>query len=121
LSSRLRAGYVETIRNPDPMVSRSVRRLVRRGIESLPFGLLYEIFYQSGLALGVSGYEVPGRAGTFVGPFKDQSVIKQYLRHGVLSPVIVKLFSDFFAARGGGTFYDLGANIGLVTVPVAQM
>jgi hypothetical protein len=45
---------------------------------------LYEIFYRSGLALGVSGYEVPGRAGNYVGPFKDQSVIKQYLKHGVL-------------------------------------
>jgi FkbM family methyltransferase len=97
-----------------------VRSLARWGIERLPFNLLYEVFYQSGRALGIKSYEVSGSAGNFIGPFNDQSVIKQYLRSGQLSPVIVKLFQDFFDARGGGTFYDLGANIGMVVVPVAR-
>jgi len=78
------------------------------------------MFYQSGRALGVKSYEVTGDAGRFIGLLSDQSVIKLYLRYGSFSSVIVKLFEDFFASRGGGTFYDLGANIGLVTVPVAQ-
>jgi FkbM family methyltransferase len=103
------------------MASLNPKVLIRRGIRRLPFGLLYEIFYQSGRALGITGYEVAGRTGTFVGPFEDQSVIKQYLKHGTFSPVIAKLFTDFFTVRGGGTFYDLGANLGLVTVPIAQM
>jgi FkbM family methyltransferase len=98
----------------------SFRSLSRRGIERLPFSLLYEVFYQSGRALGIRSYEVSGNAGSFIGPFNDQSVIKQYLKNGHLSPVIVKLFRDFFDVRGGGTFYDLGANIGMVTVPIAQ-
>lgn len=98
----------------------SPRSLARRGIQRLPFDLLYELFYQSGRALGVKSYEVAGDAGTFIGPFNDQSIIKQYLRNHTSSPVIVKLFAEFFASRGGGTFYDLGANIGMVTVPVAQ-
>jgi FkbM family methyltransferase len=103
------------------MVPWNSKALVQRGIRSLPFGLLHEMFYQSGRALGITGYEVAGRNGTFVGPLEDQSVMKQYLKHGAHSPEIVKLFTDFFAARGGGTFYDLGANLGLVTVPIAQM
>jgi FkbM family methyltransferase len=98
----------------------NVRSLIRRGIERLPFGLLYEVFYQSGRALGIKSYEVSGSAGSFIGPFNDQSVIKQYLRNGHLSAVIVNLFRDFFDARGGGSFYDLGANIGMVTVPIAR-
>jgi FkbM family methyltransferase len=102
------------------MPSWSFKSLARRGIERLPFNLLYEVFYQSGRALGVRGYEVAGDVGTFIGPFNDQSIIKQYLRNRTLSPVIVKLFTEFFASRGGGTFYDLGANIGMVTVPLAQ-
>jgi FkbM family methyltransferase len=97
-----------------------LRPLIRRGIERLPFNVLYEVFYQSGRALGIKSYEVAGGAGSFIGPFNDQAVIKQYLRNGHLSPVIVKLFRDFFDARGGGTFYDLGANIGMVTVPIAR-
>jgi hypothetical protein len=32
----------------------------------------------------------------------------------------VKSFTGFVASRGGGIFYDLGANIGMVTVPLAQ-
>ena len=94
--------------------------MARQGIERLPFNLLYEVFYQSGRALGIRSYEVSGTVGNFIGPFNDQSVIKQYLRAGTWSPVVVKLFRDFFDASGGGTFYDLGANIGMVTVPIAQ-
>jgi len=95
--------------------------LARRGFARLPFGLLYELFYQSGRALGVTGLEVPGPAGTFIGSLQDQSIIKPYLRDGAVSPMIARLFTDFFAARGGGTFYDLGANIGFITIPVAHM
>ena len=102
------------------MPSWSFRSLARRGIERLPFSLLYEVFYQSGRALGVKSYEVAGDGGTFIGPFNDQSITKQYLRNRTVSPVIVKLFNAFFESRGGGTFYDLGANIGMVSVPVAQ-
>lgn len=93
----------------------------RRAFARLPFALLYELFYQSGRALGVTGMEVPGPAGTFIGPIEDQSVIKPYLRDGAISPMIVRLFTDFFTARGGGTFYDLGANIGFVTIPVSRV
>jgi FkbM family methyltransferase len=96
-----------------------LRSLAREGFNRLPFGLLYEMFYQSGRALGIKSYEVAGDVGNFVGPFGDQSVIKQYLKDRNFSSPIVKLFTDFFET-GGGTFYDLGANIGLITVPVAQ-
>lgn len=96
------------------------RSLLKRGIERLPFSILYEAFYQSGRALGVGGYEVIGDVGTIIGPFNDQTIMKQYLRTRAFSPIIGKLFRDFFQSRGGGSFYDIGANIGMITVPVAQ-
>jgi FkbM family methyltransferase len=86
----------------------------------LPFSVLYELFYQSGRALGITAYQVDGAAGRFVGPIFDQSVIKLYLRTGAMSADIAEIFSRFFAERGGGTFYDIGANIGMITVPVAK-
>ena len=102
------------------MIATAIRSLAKGGLQRLPFNILYEMFYQSGRALGVRSYEVAGNAGNFIGPLSDQSVMKQYLRHGSFSPIIVTLFSNFFKSRGGGIFYDLGANIGLVTVPIAQ-
>jgi FkbM family methyltransferase len=31
------------------------------------------------------------------------------------------LFSNFFQANDGGTYLDIGANIGLTTIPIAQL
>jgi FkbM family methyltransferase len=102
------------------MSLRSLRSIVRRGIEKLPNRFLYEVFYQSGRALGITGYEVTGDFGPFIGPLYDQSILKPYLEYHTWSPVIVKHFLDFFEKHGKGSFYDLGANIGLVTSPIAQ-
>jgi FkbM family methyltransferase len=97
----------------------SARAIARAVIARLPRSVLYEMFYQSARALGVRGYQVDGAAGSFFGPLYDQSVIKTYLRTGAWSDNIVGLLQRFFAADGG-TLYDIGANIGLVSVPIAR-
>jgi len=102
------------------MLQRGFRRLIRSGLKRLPFPILYEAFYQAGRVLGVKSYEVSGQYGDFFGPLYDQTVIKHYLEAGTWSPDIVQLLRDFFDHCGGGSFYDIGANIGLVTVPIAQ-
>ena len=102
------------------MVGRAIRRTVRFGIRNLPFPVLYEAFYQSARALGIASYEVSGTYGRMFGSLYDQTAIKGYLRSRTWSPYIVSVLKGFFAAAGGGTFYDIGANIGLITIPVAQ-
>jgi FkbM family methyltransferase len=87
-------------------------------IARMPRSLLYEMFYQSGRALGVSAYQVRGGQGTFIGPLQDQAVIRSYLMDAVWSDNILRLI--FGALPDGGTFIDVGANIGLISVPVAR-
>lgn len=92
--------------------------LARAVISKLPRSLLYEVFYQAGRALGVQGYQVNGENGSFVGPLYDQSVIKPYMQTGRWSADIVELIRSRLTE--GGTFYDIGANIGLVSVPISR-
>ncbi|MEQ1887457.1 MAG: FkbM family methyltransferase [Bryobacteraceae bacterium] len=84
----------------------------------MPFPLLYEAFYQSGRALGVRGYQISGDQGDFFAPLFDQTIAKTYLRTKSWSPDLVEVLRQSLA--GGGVFLDVGANIGLVTVPLAQ-
>ena len=79
------------------------------------------MFYQTAKTLGVRGYVVAGTAGEFAGTLNDQSVIRPYLRDGAWSSNIVDIFTEFFVERGSGTFIDIGANIGLVTVPISRI
>src|SRR6185437_5986989 len=96
------------------------RRVAKFLISKMPFPVLYETFYQSARALGIRSYEITGSTGAFFGPTYDQSVTKSYLRTGSWSTNLVGLFQHFFEQAGGGTFYDIGGNIGLVTVPVSR-
>lgn len=102
------------------MVGQVIRRTLRFGIRNLPFPILYEAFYQSARALGIESYEVSGTYGRMFGSLYDQTAIKGYLRSRTWSPYIVRVLKEFFATSGGGTFYDVGANIGLITIPLAQ-
>jgi len=97
----------------------NARAFARSLIKKLPRSVLYEMFYQSARALGVRSYEVSGSVGSFFGPVYDQSVTKTYLQTGKWSENIVGLFRRFFEG-GGGTMYDIGANIGLISVPIAR-
>lgn len=98
----------------------TLKRLGLRGFSALPFGLRYELFYQAARSLGIRHYEVSGGTGRFVGPLYDQSVTRVYLRDGALSPDLVGLLAGFFAARGGGLYVDVGANIGMFTTALSR-
>lgn len=96
------------------------KAVARALLRQIPKSILYEIFYQSGRALGVRSYEVAGSLGNFSGPLYDQSVIRPYLFTGEWSNSIVSLFLEYFG-NGFGTMYDVGANIGLISVPVSRL
>ncbi len=94
------------------------RQMARLAFQKLPRSVLYELFYQSARALGIRSFEATGAAGSFFGPIYDQAIIRTYLETGSWSPNVVDLFARFFAGRGG-TMYDVGANVGLISVPLA--
>jgi hypothetical protein len=95
-----------------------MRSLLKVIINSLPFDVKYEMFYQAGRALGVTAYQVQGASGPIFGHLYDQTLIKSYLRDQEWSSDIARMIWTAFEG-GGGTYYDIGANVGTVIIPVA--
>lgn len=97
-----------------------MRKLVKKLIQAIPFGLKYELFYQMGRSLGVTAYQANGSSGPIFGHMYDQTLIKSYLRDHAWSSDIANLVGEVFArSASAGTFYDIGANVGTVIIPVA--
>lgn len=61
-----------------------------------------------------------GSYGLIQSAVGDGVVLPVYARTGVYEPRLAEMFSEFFARHRGGTYLDIGANIGLTTIPVAQ-
>jgi FkbM family methyltransferase len=61
-----------------------------------------------------------GDLGSFEGSSEDEVVFGHYVREGTWAPGIVSLITERLLPPDGGTFIDVGANIGLVTVPIIE-
>ncbi len=61
-----------------------------------------------------------GEYGVFEGSADDEVVHGHYRREGTWSPEIQELLADQLFPEGRGTFLDIGANIGLVSIPLAE-
>jgi FkbM family methyltransferase len=61
-----------------------------------------------------------GKYGLFEGSTRDRVVMDEYRRLGTWAPELVSLIVNRLFAHGGGTFIDVGANIGLVGIPVIE-
>ena len=61
-----------------------------------------------------------GEYGVFEGSIDDEVVHGHYRREGTWSPEIQDLLADRLFPEGRGTFLDIGANIGLVSIPLAE-
>jgi len=71
-------------------------------------------------ALNISSISYNGRSGEFFGSPYDRHAIGQYVTHGTYSTALVAFITDSLKSTKEGTFIDIGANIGLVSIPVAQ-
>ena len=61
-----------------------------------------------------------GEFGVFEGSVHDDVVHGEYRREGTWSPEIQDLLCHQLFPEGRGTFLDIGANIGLVSIPLAE-
>jgi FkbM family methyltransferase len=61
-----------------------------------------------------------GSYGVFEGAREDRVVMDEYRRLGTWAPELVALVTDRLFAGRAGTFIDVGANIGLVSIPVLE-
>ncbi|MGH7069469.1 MAG: FkbM family methyltransferase, partial [Acetobacteraceae bacterium] len=69
--------------------------------------------------LGIVEIAATGDRGVISSPASDRMVIQEYARTGTFAPTVTRALSEFFATSGG-TYLDIGANIGLMTVPFAR-
>lgn len=63
---------------------------------------------------------VSGKQGVFQGSAGDAGIIQRYACDGEWSPKMVDLVLKSFPANRSGTYFDIGANIGLTAIPIAS-
>jgi FkbM family methyltransferase len=67
---------------------------------------------------GIPSVIADGAYGKFEGSPRDRVVLEEYRQLGYWAKDLVELITTRLFAGGAGTFIDVGANIGLVCVPV---
>ena len=90
----------------------AMRRLPVKSRNRLLFDLLAEA--------GATGIVIPGANGEIEGKLADRTIILKYLKNKSWSVETVRLMQAVFAAQGPGSWIDLGANIGAMTIPAAR-
>jgi FkbM family methyltransferase len=69
--------------------------------------------------LNVVALSVKGEYGVIQNSVSDRVISRYYAEHGRWAVQTNNTLKDFFAATGG-TYIDVGANVGLTTIPVAS-
>jgi FkbM family methyltransferase len=109
-----------------------VKRLLRAGVSVLPPGASAAVLAQASENLGhwpalaevaaachLDTVVVRGEYGLVQGSPADSTVLGGYATGGAWARRTNRLLCDFFEGRGG-QYLDVGANIGLTTLPVAR-
>lgn len=69
---------------------------------------------------GIDSLRAYGEYGPIVSSSRDASVFLKYAQTGRWAEGANAIFEKFFDARGSGVYLDIGANIGLTTIPIAR-
>jgi FkbM family methyltransferase len=80
----------------------------------------FQSFLRIAEKFNVVSLKVRGNYGVFQSTSDDLSVFGAYASSGVWASQTNNRLREFFAAKGRGTYVDVGANIGLTTIPVSQ-
>jgi len=122
-------------------VKRLAKRLLEAGISWLPWQSLpraarlmlierlckvmdapeqLDVFRRLAPQLGISALKAKGEYGTIQSAATDTSVFATYARTGTWAKRTNDLLVAFFRQYDRGTYIDIGANIGLTTIPIAK-
>lgn len=91
---------------------------VRQLIKRVPRPWVAELFRLAGDVLHVKSYTCAGNFGIFEGPLYDKGVLGFYLVHSTWELQIYELLTKKLFHDDIGTFIDVGANIGLTSIPL---
>jgi FkbM family methyltransferase len=94
------------------------RRTIFRRLADSPIG--YRLLQGLGRYYGIEAVSAHGELGLITGPLDDAAVLRSYLAHGYWARAANQFFCDFFTRADGGSYIDVGANLGLTTIPVAR-
>jgi FkbM family methyltransferase len=118
LVMRLVEGWID--RMPPRDRTWTLTRIARWAGSKLPGRGDPEEFRQLGRRLGVRSYSVAGDLGIFEGALQDDAIQAGYLRTLNWEPGLQALLVDHAFRDGKGTMVDVGANIGLTSIPLAR-
>ncbi len=79
---------------------------------------LYRKFQELAAKYGISGFVARGDYGAIQGAVTDRVIFRYYAERKIWAADLTGPFADFL--RDGGTYLDIGANIGLTTIPIAR-
>lgn len=109
------------------------KAVIRRLISRLPWGAREAVFdaaidYMGGAAalariapkVGNIGLWADGEYGIIQSQANDAVVLPEYANTGTYGGCQIALIAEFFERHGGGTYFDIGGNIGLTTIPIAR-
>lgn len=80
----------------------------------------FTMFQTLAQGTGVQGLRVSGAYGVIEGSIYDHAILARYARTKTWCATENQFFVRFFERHGAGTYLDIGANLGLTTIPIAQ-
>lgn len=90
-------------------------------VNALPVKARNRLLFDLLAEAGATGIVIPGENGEIEGYLADRTIALKYLKNKSWSIEKIALARRWFAAHGGGSWIDLGANIGTTVVPIAQL
>ena len=96
-------------------------RLRRAIVRAIARRADYPTLQALGRRAGLHDVSVMGDFGLIQGSLDDTSVLATYARTRTWRPALAQFFRRYFEDEGPGLFVDVGANIGLTTIPIARL
>lgn len=90
-------------------------------VRALPVKVRNRLLFDLLADAGATGIVIPGQNGEIEGYLADRTIALKYLKNKSWSIEKIDLAKRYFARHGGGSYLDLGANIGTTVVPIARL
>lgn len=94
---------------------------LRTAFQALPVRARNRLLFDLLATAGVDSLIIDGDNGVIEGSVHDRTVFLKYLKNRVWARETIDFARACFADRNTGSYIDLGANIGMTTIPVARL
>jgi len=97
-----------------------IRQLVSTLLRHLSQDHKYFLLREAANAVGISSVTVDGPIGLIEGNLNDWTIFRRYVQGQAWETTTSNICVDYFKRYGKGTFIDVGANIGMIFIPVVR-